>query len=897
MAKLLKIAIWNANGLIQHTEEIKTFLKNYKLDILLISETHFTNKSYLKIHNYTVYDTKHPDGKAHGGSAIIIKSSIRHYELQKFSKEHIQATSIVVEDWTGPLTISALYSPPKHSITKTQYLEYYKTLGNRFIAGGDYNAKHTHWGSRTITYKGRQLLLAMEEYKLRHISTGQPTYWPSDPRKIPDLIDFAVTKGIPDNHLNAHSCLDLSSDHSPIIITVSTRIINKKREHRLHNKNTDWNLFRNTLDEFLTLNTALVNNEDITKAVELFNVTVRRAIVSATPPEDEKQYQEYCAPEIKKKIIEKRKLRKKWQLSRAPEDKKKLNKAIKNLKSILINFKNAATKKYVEKLTATEATDYSLWKATSKLNRTQTHIPPIKMANGKWSRTDKEKVMCFADHLYSTFSPYPADCTSTEEDEISTFLDSPLQMSLPIKKFSIHEVKSAIQKDINPKKTPGYDKVNGTIIKELSENGKKFVTYLFNAILRTCYFPHQWKTANIILIPKPGKDPSNASSYRPISILPTLAKLFEKLLVKRLKHLLQSTELIPAHQFGFRERHATTEQIHRIVNHINNVLEEKKFCSAAFLDITQAFDKVWHDGLLFKLKSHLPYNFYLLLMSYLKNRKFLVTYGEEQSHLMAIRAGVPQGSVLGPLLYLIYTADLPTNKNMLVATFADDTALLASHRNSETASRDLQNSLIEIQHWLKKWRIKANEGKSVHVTFSNRRGNCPAVTLNDIPLPQEDSAKYLGLHLDRRLTWKKHIQMKSKQLRTKYSKMYWLMGSASQLSLENKLLLYKVILKPIWTYGIELWGTTSNSNIDILERFQSRILRQIVNAPWFVKNSVIAYDLNIKSVREIVTSSSKRYLERLELHPNQLARNLPMFRDQRRLKRHKPMDLPRRFLF
>lgn len=893
MASLLKIALWNANGLTQHAQELKEFINEKKLDIVLISETHFTNKSFFNIRNYTTYDTRHPDGTAHGGSAIIIRNSIKHYEIQKYEKEYLQATSLVVEDWAGPIAISALYSPPKHSITKTQYLEYYKSLGNRFIAGGDYNAKHTHWGSRTTTHKGRQLLTAMQEYKLNYISTGEPTYWPTDVAKIPDLIDFCVTKGIAEGHLTAHSCLDLSSDHSPVLITASTRIIRRQKKPRLHTKNTNWSYFREVFDENIS-NMLLTNAENITEAIEKLNSAIITAATMATPKQNSSEYQELCPSMVKIKLEEKRKLRKVWQRTRAPSDKARLNKGVKELKILLNNIKNEAIKNHIINLTATEITDYSLWKATRQLKRPQQHISPIKMNNGKWARTDKEKAKTFAEHLQNTFMPYPPEISEAENSEITNFLDTPLQMDLPIKKFKVSEVKDTINK-LNPKKTPGYDMVTGKLVKELTIKGITYITHVFNAILRTNYYPEQWKRAQIIMIPKPGKDLNKVESYRPISLLPIVSKVFEKLFMKRLKPVLDEKKLIPNHQFGFRQKHATVEQVHRVVNKISNDLEDKKYCSAAFLDITQAFDKVWHEGLLYKLKHTLPHHFYQILQSYLNNRKFMVKYQEECTPLKDINSGVPQGSVLGPLLYLLHTSDLPICKETLVATFADDTVILASNANPDAASRQLQKGLDKIQDWLKVWRIKTNETKSVHVTFTTRKGNCPTVTLNNKPIPQVQSAKYLGLHLDRRLTWRKHISSKSKQLRLKFSKMYWLMGRQSQMSLENKIMLYKVILMPIWTYGIELWGTTCNSNIEILERFQAKVLRAIVNAPWYVKNSVIRRDLHMCSVKETVSSSSQKYYNRLREHPNLLVNKLLNQNPKRRLKRHKPSDLATRF--
>jgi hypothetical protein len=157
------------------------------------------------------------------------------------------------------------------------------------------------------------------------------------------------------------------------------------------------------------------------------------------------------------------------------------------------------------------------------------------------------------------------------------------------------------------------------------------------------------------------------------------------------------------------------------------------------------------------------------------------------------------------------------------------------------------------------------------------------------------SSQNLGLHLDRKLTWHRHIFTKRKQLGLTLTKMYRLLGCSSRLSLPNKLLLYKSILKPIWTYGIQLRGTASTSNIEILERFQSKALRIIVDAPWYVPNSHIRRDLQLASVKEILSYSSQ-YSARLSTHPNDLIVTLMELPGNRRLRRHVPNDLPNRFL-
>jgi exonuclease III len=156
MAKFLRIAQWNANGLLNHQEEINIFLNINAIDILLISETHFTSRSYLNIPKYKLYHTNHLDDKDHGGSAILIKEKIEHYELPKYEKYHIQATFIKAKTLPYAITIKAVYCPPRYNLKKNHCDSFFQTLGTKFIAGGDYNSKHTFWGSRLTTTKGRE---------------------------------------------------------------------------------------------------------------------------------------------------------------------------------------------------------------------------------------------------------------------------------------------------------------------------------------------------------------------------------------------------------------------------------------------------------------------------------------------------------------------------------------------------------------------------------------------------------------------------------------------------------------------------------------------------------------------------------------------------------------------
>ena len=276
-ARDLRIVCWNADGLLQRQDELKYYLEHEKIDICLISETHFNNQSYLKLNGYKVYHTVHPNNNGWGGSAILIKQNIIHYEDIKYQTQGIQASTIVVKCQHTDITVSAIYCPPRNNLKKCDYLAFMKQLGETFVIGGDFNAKHTHWGSRLTLTRGRELLEAALEMKCNFHSTGKPTYWPTDHSKIPDLIDFFITRNISSNYIKIEEADDLFSDHSAILMTLSDKVILKEAAPHLSNKSTNWEGFKISLENRIDLKTSIKTNEELDFEVNKFITDIQQS--------------------------------------------------------------------------------------------------------------------------------------------------------------------------------------------------------------------------------------------------------------------------------------------------------------------------------------------------------------------------------------------------------------------------------------------------------------------------------------------------------------------------------------------------------------------------------------------------------------------------------------------
>ncbi|GFU07187.1 RNA-directed DNA polymerase from mobile element jockey [Trichonephila clavipes] len=385
------------------------------------------------------------------------------------------------------------------------------------------------------------------------------------------------------------------------------------------------------------------------------------------------------------------------------------------------------------------------------------------------------------------------------------------------------------------RRAPGREGITNKILRNLTLPVIFQITNIISNIFITGHFPDSWKHASVIPILKPKKPRSAADSYRPISLLPVLSKLAERLILSRLNDFLTTNKILISQQHGFKPQLSTSHQLLRVVEYAKSGFKEKKCTGAVFLDIQKAFDRVWHTGLLYKLiKINAPPQLILIIKSFLNNRFFAVRVNDTHSSTKQIRAGAPQGALLSPTLFNIYINDIPKTRQTTVCLYADDTAILTQSTNKNCITHFLHKHLAELEDWYKKWKISINPEKNEAVFFSlgtSTRKPLP-IHVQNHPVPWSRSVNYLGVTLDEHLSFKDHIMKINNKFRALACLYYPYFTRNSPLSIKNRLLIYTSILRPVLLYASPVWGHATKSNINRLEFSQNIMIRKLTNSPW-----------------------------------------------------------------
>jgi hypothetical protein len=385
----------------------------------------------------------------------------------------------------------------------------------------------------------------------------------------------------------------------------------------------------------------------------------------------------------------------------------------------------------------------------------------------------------------------------------------------------------------------------------------KPLTILFNLCMQQGKFPHLLKISKVLPIHKSGTS-SDPNNYRPIALQSTFSKIFERIIKRRLESFFLQHNLLNKYQYGFRPRSSTTKALMDFTQTIDRNKNENRHTIAIFLDLRKAFDTVSHSILLAKMENYGCRGITKeLFKSYLEDRQQFTSVGGQSSEMLVNSFGVPQGSILGPFLFLIYINDITECKTpdveMTYKLFADDTAILLSHKNLDTLNHAANDIMSRISDWLIMNRLTLNVDKTQCLLFlaTNSQSNIswtPSIKINNSLLTFTNHIKYLGMVIDSKLSFKFHIKLLINKLH-KFIGIFRKINSF--LTSQTKYILYNSMFLPHLLYAIELYGNAPDTILNALQIVQNKAIKSLFQFPRFFPTEALYKELQIANIKTL----------------------------------------------
>lgn len=479
-----------------------------------------------------------------------------------------------------------------------------------------------------------------------------------------------------------------------------------------------------------------------------------------------------------------------------------------------------------------------------------------------------------AENIQNKLSTQPNNNNNTQRNNQNTFNIRREKKSIFLSPTTDEEIISHIN-ELKADSAPGYDSISVKIIKAIKLCIIKPLQHIIDLSFTTGSFPNIFKKSVIIPIHKKG-DKTIVSNYRPISLISNIAKVHEKCIKKRLYEYFEANKILSPNQFGFRRGLSTQNAIHSLSDTIASLLDINKKPLAIFIDLAKAFDTVSHKLLLKKLEKYGIRGLALqLLKEYLSDREQYVKVNETLSSSTIIEYGIPQGTVLGPLLFTIFINDLCNAKlKCKVIAFADDTVLIFSGNTWKSTYNTAEIEMGKIKMWLDENLLTLNEDKTLHIAFSPSKTNQPnneslrihkqtcntnSTACNCSEIKKTPHTQYLGVIVDQHLKWDVHIRTTCKKLRNCLYKYYTL---RTFLNLASLKIVYYALTQSILEYGIIDWGGTYYIHLKPLITIQKCILKVIMKRPISYPTADLYDECKILDIRKLYVKNIAKYVHK-----------------------------------
>ena len=412
--------------------------------------------------------------------------------------------------------------------------------------------------------------------------------------------------------------------------------------------------------------------------------------------------------------------------------------------------------------------------------------------------------------------------------------------SFHFSQIEIHNVYSILN-NLKANKSTGLDKIPAKILKLFAEIIAPSLTYIFNLSLESGIYINEWKRARVTPIYK-SEDKTKCENYRPISILPVITKVFEKEVFRQLYGYLTDNDLLSKHQSGYRPKHSTVSALIQMCDNWLSNMDVGKINCVVFLDIRKAFDSINHEILLNKMNLNfgISGNALKWFDSYIKDREQQCIVNGQLSSSKKIICGVPQGSILGPLLFLLYINDMPDSlNNTTPSLYADDSEIYASSDNSSDLISKLNEDLKNLSRWMRKNKLQIHPTKSKYMfigsSYNIKNNICnEPILINSTPVPRVTNYKCLGVNLDDKLCWDSHIEIICKKVAAGIAAIKRVKPFVPPEMLK---VIYNALVQPYFDYCSPLWDNCGIGLKVKLQKYQNRAARILTGATYDIRTA------------------------------------------------------------
>jgi len=825
------IVHWNIRGLNANYNNLSLMLGQETPAVVCLQETLLSRDKTSYMAGYRSFDSCIPAGSSKRGVSLLVHKSYLCSEVILDTPLEAVAATVSLNK---TVTICSLYLSPSSVVSKRHLEDLIEQLPRPFLLLGGLNGHSPLWGSARLDSQGKVIEDVISDLNLTVLNDGSPTFVRPG-TGCRSHLDLAICD--PSIHLDYEWNVsdDLGgSDHFPCFLRPTSKS-DETLPRRWNFKRADWDKFSALCSSRLAEVSLETENPAAAFTDILIDCAKEAIFFTSSKPQKPKNvwFDEEC------KVIQKERKKAQRKVFRNPTRENIINHQRLRAKSryIFKRKKRESWRSFCSKLNNNTSSN-KVWKTIKKIkgkNHANSSASHLKH-NGQLVTDKKEVANLLADTIElnsssQNYSPEFQKVKRLAEAKPCNFASANDESYNQL--FSLSELKDALLKSNNS--AAGSDQIHYCLLTHLPDDALDTLLSIFNQIWSSGVFPPSWREAEVIPIPKPGRDSTNANNYRPIALTSCLCKTMERMVNARLVWQLETNFLFEPTQCGFRKHHSTADHLVRFETFIRNAFTRGEHVVSILFDLEKAYDTTWKHGILRDLsdigfRGRLPE----FISNFLSDRLFRVRVGTTLSDLHQQEMGVPQGSILSPVLFCIKINNIAQAVRQGVddSLFVDDFGISARGRSLASCERQLQLCVNNISKWVTENGFKFSIQKTECIHFHKQRGIFPDpdIRLGNSPIKVSKQVKFLGLIFDQKLTFLPHI----KYLRTSCQQALNVLKvvSSSDWGADKTTLLrlYRALVRSKLDYGCIVYGSARKSYLKALDPIHHQALRICLGA-------------------------------------------------------------------